>query len=128
MHRKLRATALAVLGTACLLGTSSCAKHSYSDQYYLVATNIKLPYWQTANNGLTKAANQYGVKAEMRGPDTFDPQGEVQEFETVIAANITVITIDSDSPNSHRLYFIGTNNLQAGRLGGQRVVEKLHGK
>ena len=153
MHTRLRTTALAVLGTACLMVTSSCAKHSYSDQYYLVATNIKLPYWQTANNGLMKAANQYGVKAELRGPDTFDPQGEVQEFETVIArkpagilvsvadpalmqpeidkaiaANIPVITIDSDSPNSHRLYFIGTNNLQSGRLGGQRVVEKLHGK
>jgi ribose transport system substrate-binding protein len=153
MHRRVRTTALAVLGTACLMVTSSCAKHSYSDQYYLVATNIKLPYWQTANSGLMKAANQYGIKAEMRGPDTFDPQGEVQEFETVIArkpagilvsvadpalmqpeidkamaANIPVITIDSDSPNSHRLYFIGTNNLQAGRLGGQRVVEKLHGK
>jgi ribose transport system substrate-binding protein len=153
MQRILRTTALAVLGTACLLATSSCAKHSYSDQYYLVATNIKLPYWQTANNGLMKAANQYGVKAEMRGTDTFDPQGEVQEFETVIArkpagilvsvadpalmqpeidkaiaANIPVLTIDSDSPNSHRLYFIGTNNLAAGRLGGQRVVEKLHGK
>ena len=83
MHRTLRTTALAVLGTACLLGTSSCAKHNYSDQYYLVATNIKLPYWQTANNGLMKAANLYGVKAEMRGTDTFDPKGEVQEFETV---------------------------------------------
>ena len=153
MHKALRTTALTVLGTACLLATSSCAKHSYSDQYYLVATNIKLPYWQTANNGLLKAAGQYGVKAEMRGTDTFDPQGEVQEFETVIArkpagilvsvadpalmqpeidkavaANIPVLTIDSDSPNSHRLYFIGTNNLAAGRLGGQRVVEKLHGK
>ncbi|HEY1964554.1 MAG TPA: substrate-binding domain-containing protein, partial [Acidobacteriaceae bacterium] len=128
MHKALRTTALAVLGTACLLATSSCAKHNYSDQYYLVATNIKLPYWQTANNGLMKAAGQYGVKAEMRGTDTFDPQGEVQEFETVIArkpagilvsvadpalmqpeidkavaANIPVLTIDSDSPNSHRL-------------------------
>jgi ribose transport system substrate-binding protein len=153
MHRTLRTTALAVLGTACLLATSSCAKHSYSDQYYLVATNIKLPYWQAANNGLMKAAGQYGVKAEMRGTDTFDPQGEVQEFETVIArkpagilvsvadpavmqpeidkaiaAGIPTLTIDSDSPNSHRLFFIGTNNLQAGRLGGERVVQKLHGK
>ncbi len=153
MYRTLRTATLAAMGTACLLLTSSCAKHSYSDQYYLVATNIKLPYWQTANNGLMKAATQYGVKAEMRGTDNFDPQGEVKEFETAlarkpagilvsvadpslmqgeidkaIAAGIPVLTIDSDSPNSHRLYFIGTNNLQAGRLGGQRVAQKLHGK
>jgi ribose transport system substrate-binding protein len=50
------------------------------------------------------------------------------EIDKAIAAGIPTLTIDSDSPNSHRLYFIGTNNLQAGRLGGQRVVEKLHGK
>jgi len=146
-------TALAILGTACLMATTSCAKHSYSDQYYIVSTNIKLPYWQAANTGLLKAANQYGVKAEMRGTDNFDPQGEVQEFRTAVSrkpagilvsvadpalmqgeidkaidAGIPVLTIDSDAPNSHRLYFIGTNNLAAGRLGGQRVVMKLHGR
>ncbi|MCU1313561.1 MAG: monosaccharide transporter substrate-binding protein family [Acidobacteriaceae bacterium] len=153
MHRTLWKATLGAIGTACLLATTSCAKHSYSDQYYLVATNIKLPYWQMANNGLMKAASQYGVKAEMRGTDTFDPQGEVAEFRTAvgrkpagilvsvadpglmqaeidkaISSGIPVLTIDSDSPNSHRLFFIGTNNLQAGRLGGLRVVQKLHGK
>lgn len=153
MHQALRNAALGLLGTASLLAMTSCAKHSYSDQYYLVATNIKLPYWQTANNGLMKAATQYGVKYEMRGTDNFDPQGEVSEFRTVVArkpagilvsvadpalmqgeidkaidAGIPVLTVDSDAPNSHRLYFIGTNNLQAGRLGGQRVAQKLHGK
>jgi ribose transport system substrate-binding protein len=43
-------------------------------------------------------------------------------------AGIPVITMDSDAPLSSRLYFIGTNNLQAGRLGGQRVAAKLNGK
>lgn len=153
MHRTQRMAALAILGTTCLMATTSCAKHSYSDQYYMVATNIKLPYWQTANTGLLKAATQYGVKAEMRGTDSFDPQGEVQEFRTAVSrkpagilisvadpalmqgeidkaldAGIPVLTLDADSPNSHRLYFIGTNNLQAGRLGGLRVAQKLHGK
>src|ERR1700749_5143312 len=99
MHRRLRATALGMLGIACVLGTSSCAKHSYSDQYYLVATNIKLSYWQTANTGLMKAANQYGVKAEMRGTDTFDPQGEVQEFETVIPRKPAAILVSVADPS-----------------------------
>ena len=39
-----------------------------------------------------------------------------------------MLTIDSDAESSHRLFFIGTNNLAAGHLGGQRVVEKLGGK
>jgi len=38
-----------------------------------------------------------------------------------------VITMDSDAAGSRRLYFIGTNNLEAGRLGGRRVIEKLGG-
>jgi ribose transport system substrate-binding protein len=132
---------------------TGCTRHSKSEHYYLVATSIKHAYWQSAAAGFSKAADQYGVTAEVRGPDGFDPQDEVQEFRQVVAlkpagilvsvaneklmqpeidaamaAGIPVITIDSDAPSSHRLYFIGTNNLQAGRLGGARVAAKLNGK
>jgi ribose transport system substrate-binding protein len=50
------------------------------------------------------------------------------EINKAIAAGIPVITIDSDAPDSQRLYFIGTNNLEAGRLGGERVAATLSGK
>ena len=50
------------------------------------------------------------------------------EIDAAVNAGIPVITVDSDAAHSRRLYFIGTNNLEAGRLGGQRVVEKLGGK
>jgi ribose transport system substrate-binding protein len=52
----------------------------------------------------------------------------VPEIDAAIAAGIPVITMDSDSPESKRLYFIGTNNLEAGRLGGRRVASQLNGK
>jgi len=132
---------------------AGCTRHSKKEQYYLVATNINLGYWKTAATGFQKAAVEYGVTAEMRGPTTFDPQGEVDAFRAVvalkpagilvsvansrlmapeidaaIAAGIPVITMDSDSPESKRLYFIGTNNLEAGRLGGHRVAAQLNGK
>ena len=45
-----------------------------------------------------------------------------------MTAGIPVITIDSDAPESKRLFFIGTNNLEAGRLGGRRVAAQLNGK
>jgi ribose transport system substrate-binding protein len=130
-----------------------CSRHDNSERYILVTVNSKLPYWKTARAGLDKAAAQYGVKSDVRGPDSYDPQAEVQEFRGAVAlkpagilvsvadaalmkpeidaavtAGIPVITIDSDAPDSRRLYFIGTNNVQAGQIGGQRVVEKLHGK
>ncbi|WP_348269769.1 substrate-binding domain-containing protein [Edaphobacter paludis] len=132
---------------------TGCTRHSKKEHYYLVATNINLPYWKTAADGFQAAALQYGVTAEVWGPTTFDPQDEVTEFHTVaarkpagilvsvanaalmqpeidaaITAGIPVITVDSDAPASHRLYFIGTNNLEAGRLGGARVTAQLNGK
>jgi ribose transport system substrate-binding protein len=130
-----------------------CSRHDNNERYILVTVNSKLPYWQTAAAGLAKAAAQYGVKMDVRGPDTYDIQAEVKEFRDAVAlkpagilvsvadsglmqapineaieAGVPVITIDADAPASKRLYFIGTNNLQAGRLGGQRVLDKLHGK
>src|SRR5260370_14532558 len=50
------------------------------------------------------------------------------EIDAAIAAGIPVITMDSDSPESKRLYFIGTNNIEAGRLGGHRAAAQLNGK
>ncbi len=139
--------------SALLALCNGCSRHDNSERYILVTVNTKLPYWQTAASGLAKASAQYGVKVDVRGPDFYDPQAEVQEFrdtfalkpagllvsvadpvlmqpaiDDAIAAGIPVITIDSDAPKSKRLYFVGTNNMQAGVLGGKRVVEKLHGK
>ncbi len=132
---------------------AGCERHSRSEQYFLIATNIDLPYWQTAHAGFMKAAAEYGVSEFMRGPDTFNPSVEVDEFraavakkpsgilvsvsdpklmgpaiDQAIAQGIPVITMDSDAPDSQRLYFIGTNNLEAGRLGGLRVAAALNGK
>jgi ribose transport system substrate-binding protein len=144
---------LVVLATALPFLVGGCERHSKSEQYFLIATNIGLPYWQSAHAGFAHAAAEYGVTEDMRGPDTFTPAIEVDEFRAAvarkpagilvsvadpslmgpeinkaIAAGIPVITMDSDAPDSQRLYFIGTNNLEAGRLGGQRVAADLNGK
>lgn len=136
-----------------MFALTGCERHSKSETYYLVSVNVKLPYWKTASAGFTRAAGEYGVKAYVRGPDSYDQQAELAAFreavaskaagilisvadaaqmgpeiDSALAAGIPVITMDSDAPNSHRLYFIGTNNLEAGKLGGQRLVSKLNGK
>jgi ribose transport system substrate-binding protein len=136
--------------TAALMG---CARHSSAEHFYLVTANTKLAYWQSAAAGLDKISKQYDVHADMQGPPGFDPQDELTEFRSIVAkkpsgilvsvadeklmqpaiddalnAGIPVITIDSDAPSSKRLYFIGTNNRQAGHLGGHELAEKLGGK
>jgi ribose transport system substrate-binding protein len=152
MKRFAQVLLLAVVAVTISL-LSGCSRHDNNERYILVTVLTKLPYWQTAAAGLSKAGVQYGVKVDVRGPETFDPQAEVKEFRDAMAlkpagilvsvvdtglmqpaindaieAGIPVITIDADAPASKRLYFIGTNNLQVGRMGGQRVIEKLHGK
>jgi ribose transport system substrate-binding protein len=144
---------LASMAVVFSMFVSGCDRHQKSEQYYLIATNIGLSYWQSAHAGFTAAAAQYGVTEEMRGPDTLNPAVEVDEFRAAVArkpagilvsaadsklmapeidkaisAGIPVITIDADAPDSQRLYFIGTNNLEAGRLGGQSVAAHLNGK
>jgi ribose transport system substrate-binding protein len=150
--KAIKNVALAVL-TLGILSTLGCDRHSTKEVYYLVATNVNLPYWQTAAAGFNKAASQYKVTARVVGPETYDPQAELAELQkavaakpsgilisvadasvlqseinAAIAAGIPVITMDSDAAGSRRLYFIGTNNLEAGRLGGRRLIEKLGGK
>ena len=142
----------ACLGLACL-GVTGCMYHSKHDTYYLISNNLKLPYWKTMYSGFAKAGTDYGVTAQLAGPNDFDPAAELTAFKqtvalkpagilisvadanllreeigTAIEANIPVITVDSDAPRSARLFFIGTNNLAAGHLGGQRLVEKLKDK
>jgi ribose transport system substrate-binding protein len=134
--------------------TSGCGeRHSTKEVFYLISAHTTLPYWQTAAAGFKQAAAQYKVTVRVVGPESYDPQAELAELQNAIAAKpagilisvadaailqpgidaainagIPVITMDSDAAKSRRLYFIGTNNLEAGRLGGRRVAEKLNGK
>ncbi len=135
------------------LTLAGCQYRSRSDNYVLVASNLKLPYWQSVQEGFKDAADQYKVTARVLGPDGYDPAAEADAFgdavrsrpagilvsavdasrigpaiRSAIAAGIPVITVDSDAPVSTRLYFIGTNNLEAGRLGGRELVDRLGGK
>jgi len=150
--KAIKGMAWALLALA-IFSTSSCARHSVNEVYYLIASDMALPYWQTAAAGFSKAAAEYKVTAKMDGPAGHDPQAELDalhhaiatkpagilisvadadlllpEINAAIAAGIPVITLDSDAPGSRRLFFIGTNNLEAGRLGAQRVVQKLGGR
>jgi len=151
--RAMTRVTLTTLALAVAITTTGCDRHSTKEVYYMVTANAALPYWQTAAAGFNKAAAQYKVTAKVVGPDGYDPQAELAalhaaiaakpagilisvadvsvlqpEIDAAIGAGVPVITIDSDAAGSRRLYFIGTNNLDAGRLGGKRVLEKLGGK
>ena len=57
-----------------------CTRHSKSEHYYLVTVNVDLPYWKTAAEGFQKAAAEYGVTAEMRGPTSSTRRPRYRSF------------------------------------------------
>jgi ribose transport system substrate-binding protein len=134
---------------------SSGARHASTEVYDLVTANTHIAYWEEASAGLSAAAKDLGVRAETIGPDTYDPQAEKEvllkaihqnlpptgflvsaadadlmrdAIDAAVAAGIPVVTIDADSPKSKRQFFIGTNNYQAGQMGGDIVVKEMNGK
>jgi ribose transport system substrate-binding protein len=149
-HKLLLCSCIAVL----LLPFLSCGSAHDTDEYYVfVAANLQVPYWQAAGAGFSKAAEASKIRISFVGPQNYDPKAErdaldeaVQKKATgillavtdptllkdsidkAVAAGIPVITIDSDAPASKRLFFIGTNNYQAGLTGGQRLAQELKGK
>lgn len=141
------ALATAAVALAFVFG---CSSDSKQEVYYMIAANVQLPYWQTAANGFKKAVSQYQVTGKVVGPNSYDPVGELdalqqavrtkpagilisvsdadtlqREIDNAVHAGIPVITMDSDAAVSHRLYFIGTNNVDAGRQVGSRLIDKM---
>jgi ribose transport system substrate-binding protein len=127
--------------------------HEPSEKYILVADNTKISYWQTAAQGLGHAAAEMKVKSEVQGPDGHDPQAEHDAFKRAVAEKpsgilisaadpniltpdinsaldqgVPVITIDADAENSKRLFFIGTDNYNAGTIGGKLAAKLMNGK
>src|SRR6266581_3808063 len=149
-RRILHSAAVSVLSFLVL----SCGAAHDSDEYFvLVTANLQVSYWKTAGAGFANASSQMKVRSDFSGPQNYDPKAErdaldqaVQKKATgillgvtdpaalkdsidkAVAAGIPVITVDSDAPSSKRLFFIGTNNYQAGFTGGMRLAQELKGK
>ncbi|MFZ0638035.1 MAG: substrate-binding domain-containing protein [Candidatus Acidiferrales bacterium] len=152
-HHRFPALFPIVLPLAMLLASCQKPYHTPEEHYIYVAANINVPYWQEAEAGFQDAAAELGVKAEMTGPETFSPNDELTAFQkaveqkpsgilvsaasaalfkpaidAAIAQGIPVICADADSPDSHRILFIGTDNYRAGQESGRRIAELLKGQ
>lgn len=146
-------TLICILMAIVLVPLLSCGGGHSGETYVLISTNLKVPYWQSAGAGFSQAADQLKVAYSFTGPATYDPASEKDAFNAAVAkkpdgilisvanpnllkgdidnaisAGIPVITIDSDAPDSKRLFFIGTNNYGAGITGGKRLSQELKGK
>ena len=123
------------------------------EEYVMVASSIALPYWQEVRRGFEDSARELGIKARFIGTPGHNPPQQLKLF-TVAASErpagmlvapgdpdlfkdaingamrngISVFCVDTDSPASSRLLFIGTSNYEAGVQGGGLLAQALNGR
>src|SRR6266568_4973371 len=107
--------AVRLLLTTALLPLLSCGSGHSGENYVLAAERAEL------DTAIQKKPS--GILISVA-----DPNAVKDDIDRAIAAGIPVITVDSDAPTSKRLFFIGTNNFQAGVAGGKRLAKELNGK
>ncbi len=110
------------------------------------------PFFEDCRIGAEEEAAALGVTFEWQAPQQFDAALQVQMIENLItkgvnsivispneptsvvdvinsglSKGILMLTFDSDSPDSDRLMYIGTNNKTAGMVQGDTLREALGG-
>ena len=112
-------------------------------------TNNASEFWNIARKGLEKAEKELGIRVDFKAPPQQEVKIQNQYLEDLLvqgyhgiaispiaaadqvreidraAAQLNIITQDSDSPKSKRLSYIGTNNFQAGKTLGEQIVRLL---
>jgi ribose transport system substrate-binding protein len=105
--------------------------------------------WDIARAGCQQAAEEEGVNVDFQVPGQSSAAQQKQIVESLIAKKcnglaisplnpesigrlldeasnyMPVICQDSDAPNSKRICYIGTNNIEAGRIAGRELLKVL---
>jgi ribose transport system substrate-binding protein len=116
---------------------------------FAFVTNNSSDFWNIAEKGVRKAEKDLGIRAQVFRPlktevseqQRFIEDILVQGFDGMaicainpdamtplldrVAGKMPVVVHDSDAPKSQRKAFVGTNNVEAGRLAGQAAIAGL---
>lgn len=128
----------------------SSGNSNKKDQLYIEVSALgNLDYFYDHKMGMQKVGEELGVTTEYVGPAEYDMNAMIAAFEQAIAkkpngivvvgfepslnpivkkaqdAGIPVVTVDADLPDSGRVAFVGTGNVNAGRMGGEKLAELI---
>ena len=136
------------IGAAAIVSLANAADKPKT--FALVPKSISVPFYADVEKGCKEEAQKLGVKIMYTGPDTPDEAEQVKVLRDVIARGVSglavapmnadsvigpiadarkkgipVITFDSDAPNSARICYVGTDNLEAGKEAGKAFKKLL---
>jgi ribose transport system substrate-binding protein len=130
-------------------GAGAAAPAGPKSYRFAFVTNNSTDFWNIGEKGLRKAERELGIKAEMFRPlkgEVADQQRflediMVQGFDGVtispinpdamtgifarVAEKMPLVTADSDAPKSARKVYVGTNNVEAGKVAGTTAMAAL---
>lgn len=134
------------------LPTESNNLEKYKYHLVLVPEEQDNEYWRLVEKGARAAAEKYDVFLEYVGPKQSNLDEHIKTIEMAVASNvdgilmqglsdeqytplidrvvekkIPVITVDSDTLNSKRNAYIGTDNYYSGYLAGKAMIKETHG-
>lgn len=120
--------------------------------YYCIGAVLELPYFMDHRAGFEAAVEELGVQGKFVGPLNYDMTAEAQLIEEAIAQNaagilvmafedtlspainkaveagIPVVTIDMDTIDSKRDFFIGGDTVEYGRIHARSIAENMGGE
>jgi ribose transport system substrate-binding protein len=140
-----------VLLVAAIVLAAGCALAA--ERTFAVVYPIINPFFEATSHGAEDEAKAIGAQVQIKGPDRFDVQQQIEIVENLIAMRvdgfgigptdskaltpllnramemgIKVVTFDTDAPDSKRLGYIGTDNVKAGEHMGEALGVALKGK
>lgn len=111
------------------------------------------PYWQDIKKGAEEAAKDKNIIVEFQGPDYASVEEGIRLIKMAYASNVSgiityvqdsssynaiinkiiddnipFITIDSDAEESKRLSYIGTDNVNSGKVGAKEMIRQVGDK
>lgn len=129
--------------------TTSSKPKTGNGHYVEVSAYNSAPYFYDHKLGMDYAGKLLGVPTEFTGPDKFDLPAMVNTLEQkvsetpsgllivgfdpslnpliakAISQGTPVVTVDADLPTSQRMAFLGTGNVAAGVLGGNKLADLI---
>ncbi len=127
----------------------SCEARKNGTLEFGFVVNASSDFWKLARSGIRQAEQEFGVTVSFQEPGESSPTEQKRILEYLIgrgvkgiaisalspesqigmlndvAEQIPLICMDSDAPDSKRIAYIGTNNVQAGRFCGLLLKDVL---
>lgn len=143
------AFALTSCGSKKQTATSPDASGSKPSVRVAFVTNNVSDFWKIAEAGVKQAEKDFDVKCDVRMPtqgtaleqkeilqdlivkkvsgiaiSPVSPDAQTADLNAA-AARVDLITHDSDAPRSNRLLYVGTSNIDAGKVAGEQIKKAL---